>query len=143
MTRGGQQPVVVGGCTEAADWHITPAIPATTAFKRQCSTIMHVRLANMHVPQERASLAARPCQHHLSLYLRPTTLRELRSMWRHWSPSPQGGGVQSYWTPGSARALLSREMELGAVVPMETPEPSPAGRWGPELLDTQPHWSPP
>jgi hypothetical protein len=34
MTKGGQQPMVVGGCTEAADWHITPAIPATTAFKR-------------------------------------------------------------------------------------------------------------
>jgi hypothetical protein len=37
MSRGGQQPVVVGGCTVVAYWHLAPALLITAAI------IRHVR----------------------------------------------------------------------------------------------------
>jgi hypothetical protein len=64
-SRGGQQPVVVGGCIEASCWHITSTLPVDVAFKRNmhplpvivaltcvCVLGMGVHLGNMRVRWE-------------------------------------------------------------------------------------------
>jgi hypothetical protein len=45
-------------------------------------------------------------------------------MWRHRSPPPRYGKVQSYETRGSARAHLSREVRSGAMGHAVVPEPT-------------------
>jgi hypothetical protein len=57
-------------------------------------------------------------------------------------PSHWGGRVWSRRTHGSAGALSRREVESGAMTHVVAPEPSLAGRWGLEPLDTWQHRSP-
>jgi hypothetical protein len=58
---------------------------------------------------------------------------ELRDTWLCQSPPRQGGGVQSHVSRGSAGAHLSKEAGFGATCHMAVPEPTLAGRQGPEL----------
>jgi hypothetical protein len=60
-------------------------------------------------------------------------------MWQHQSPPQQGDGFRSRKTRGGTRALLSREAGSRAMRHVGAPEPSSAGRCGPELLDTGHH----
>jgi hypothetical protein len=57
MIRGGQQPMVVSGCTVATCWHATPVLPVTVALAmRVCPLPDTVALSCTHV-----SLGARLC----------------------------------------------------------------------------------
>jgi hypothetical protein len=67
---------------------------------------------------------------------------ELRDMWQRRSPPKQGRGIRSRGARGSAGALLSKEGS-GAAGHVATPDPSRAGRQGPELRGTWLHRSPP
>jgi hypothetical protein len=68
---------------------------------------------------------------------------ELLDTWWHESPPQQGGEAQSYCTRGGTEALPRTKKGSGAAGHVVALEPSPAGRWGPELLDTWRHQSPP
>jgi hypothetical protein len=57
-------------------------------------------------------------------------------MWQHRSPSEQEGVVRKRGARGSTRALLSMEAGSEAVQHGVAPEPSQAGRRGPEPWGT-------
>jgi hypothetical protein len=57
-------------------------------------------------------------------------------MWLHQSPPRQEGEARGRGTCGSAGAHLSREARSGATGHVAAPEPTSAGRRGPELQGT-------
>jgi hypothetical protein len=67
---------------------------------------------------------------------------EPRGTWQRRSP-PEQRGVWSRGTRGNARSLSSREAGSGAAGHVAAPEPSRAGRWGPESRGTWQHRNPP
>jgi hypothetical protein len=56
-------------------------------------------------------------------------------MWQHWILPERGGGIRSRGTRCGAGALPIGEVGSGATGHVVAPEPSRAGRQGPELRD--------
>jgi hypothetical protein len=124
-TRGGQQPMVAGGCTIVTCWHITMALLVIVAsVKCMCPLLATVALSGACAPWERVSLKciteptvtsfifeARNPQRAMGHMVAPEPSLVERLLWSH-------------GTHHSAVALLSREV-------------------GPELCDTWQRWSPP
>jgi hypothetical protein len=82
-----------------------------------------------------SSCVARPVRTFF-IYLRPMIHWEPRDAWQHRDPPWLGGRVRSYKTRDSVGAHLNQEVRFGAIGHVETLEPTSAGRWGPEPLNT-------
>jgi hypothetical protein len=144
-TRGGQQPVVIGGCTVAASWHVTSALPVNVVFVKRVRLLPTTvaLLCASDLPTREPSYAAsftlearnpqRAAGHVAALEpsRKGRSDMEPRNTWQHRCPPRQGGG-----TRGIAGTLLSREAGSGATRHMAASEPSLSGRQGPKLRDT-------
>jgi hypothetical protein len=67
-----------------------------------------------------------------SLCLKPVALREPWDTWQRQSSPQLEGEVRRHRTRGSAEAHLNQEARSGAIAHMAAPEPTLAGRRGPE-----------
>jgi hypothetical protein len=127
MTRGGQQPLVVGGYTVAACRHATPTLPVTATLVRcvfplpataPLSCVCALGTREPSCTTEPAAYPQRAAGHMAALEPfrmgRPCT--EPRDTWQHRSPPQEGGG-------------------FGATGPVTTPELSSVGRQGSKLWD--------
>jgi hypothetical protein len=111
-TRGSQQPVMVGSCTVATCWHITPALPVTAALVK-CVTPLPATVVLSCVCALgtcEPSCATEPAASSFTLEAHgpQRTMRHMAAL----EPSSAESGVRSRGTHGSIRALLSREAGL-------------------------------
>jgi hypothetical protein len=128
-------PVLQCSFIVAACLHVLQALNAQLA-RASCRLMMALTLGVletcMHTLETREpSCIGRPTRP-FSIYLRPVALWERRDAWQrrysHWS----GDRVRSHRTRGSVGAHLCREVRSGAIGHVAVPEPTSAGRQGPE-----------
>jgi hypothetical protein len=145
-TKGSQQTVMVGSCTLAACWHITPALPDTAALVKcvtplpATATLSCVCALGTREP----SCATKPATSSFTLEAHgpQRTMRHVTALepssaekrgpepwgtWQYQSPPQQGGRVRNYETCGGAGAL-SREVGFRAMGHVSAPDPSSAGK---------------
>jgi hypothetical protein len=127
--RGGQQPVVVGGCTVADCWHATPALPVTAILvRRVCplSTTAALSWACTIETREPSCMAVPAA----SSFILEARSPQPWDTWLHCSPPERGDRVRSGGSCDSTGVLLRKEAGLRLLNTWQHQNPL---QWGGEV----------